>query len=136
MSYSTAGNNLGQVSTVDIEAITALYVDSVAAYVNAQAHARQPDAGTVALPVGEGAGLRLTRRLSVDETKAIELVRTLSVTSEYNNKPIIALCERWNVPAKIVYPSNGGRLYYDIPETIKRLARHIAGVPEPVEEDE
>jgi hypothetical protein len=59
MSYSTAGHNLGQVSTVDIEAITALYVDSVAAYVNAQAHARQPDAGTVALPVGEGAGLRL-----------------------------------------------------------------------------
>jgi hypothetical protein len=49
MSYSTAGHNLGQVSTVDIEAITALYVDSVAAYVNAQAHARQPDAGTVAV---------------------------------------------------------------------------------------
>jgi hypothetical protein len=56
MSYSTAGHKLGQVSTVDVEAITALYVDSVAAYVDHHTRRAGVESATRAAAERTGAG--------------------------------------------------------------------------------
>lgn len=58
-------------------------------------------------------------------TKAHELVMTLAAYDAHQVKGLKKLCEEWQINPAIEYPNDGGRPYWDIPETIQRLADHV-----------
>lgn len=61
----------------------------------------------------------------MNETKARELILTLVRYDAHQVTGLKKLCQEWQINPSIEYPQNGSRPYWDIPETIRRLAGHV-----------
>lgn len=55
---------------------------------------------------------------------------------EIDYKGIVFLCSQWEVKPVLMYPTDGGRPYYNWPATIAELARHVRKAEEHAEKIE
>lgn len=69
--------------------------------------------------------IKLNRRLQL----ASDLIDTLTTHDAHDTRGLLTLCNAWSVSPIVIYPRDGGRPYYDIPETIRKLAFFIANKP-------